>query len=112
MPRARDRASSKRLASRVAADCGVARLGAASARSRGGVGRSTSGASGATPPEQGDGHMLTKPARFTDLYEAIEQMFDDLKLELVACEMCGDYHPPELHLQPFTPYDASEPEEA
>ena len=56
--------------------------------------------------------MLTKRARFTDLYEAIEQLFQDVQLELVACEMCGDYHPPDTHLQPFTPYDASEPEEA
>ena len=56
--------------------------------------------------------MLTKAARFTDLYEAIEQMFKDVQLELVACELCGDYHPLDIHLQPFTPYDASEPEEA
>ena len=56
--------------------------------------------------------MLTKPARFTDLYEAVEQMFKDVQLELVACELCGDYHPPDIHLQPFTPYDPSEPEEA
>ena len=56
--------------------------------------------------------MQTKPARFTDLYEAVEQMFKDVQLELVACELCGDYHPPDIHLQPFTPYDASEPEVA
>jgi hypothetical protein len=52
------------------------------------------------------------PARFTDLYECIEKLFQDLQLELVTCEMCGDYHPPDIHLQPFTQYDASEPEEA
>ena len=56
--------------------------------------------------------MLTNAARFTDLYEAVEQMFKDVQLELVACELCGDYHPPDIHLQAITPYDASEPEEA
>ena len=54
----------------------------------------------------------TKAARFTDLDDAIEGLFHDLQLELVCCELCGDYHPPEIHLAPATPYDASEPEEA
>jgi hypothetical protein len=56
--------------------------------------------------------MQMLPARSTDLYESIEKLFQDVQLELVACEMCGDYHPPDIHLQPFTPYDAAEPEEA
>ena len=56
--------------------------------------------------------MQTKPERFTDLYESIEQLFQDVQLELVACAMCGDYHPPDVHLEPFTPYDPSDPEEA
>ncbi len=56
--------------------------------------------------------LHTKAAQFTDLHEAVEELFQDLQLELVACEACGEYHPPEIHLQPFTPYDATEPEEA
>ncbi len=56
--------------------------------------------------------LYTKAARFEDLHEAIAGMFEDVQIELVACEACGDYHPPEIHLQPFTPYDATEPEEA
>jgi hypothetical protein len=80
---------------------------------QGDAGRSTSGESGAAPPEQGDGQMhYTKAARFTDLDEAVEELFQDLQLELIACEACGDYHPPEIHLSPITPYDAAEPEEA
>ena len=65
-----------------------------------------------TNPERPTGLRQTQPARFTDLYETIEKLFQDVQLELVACEMCGDYHPPDIHLQPFTPYDASDPEEA
>jgi len=56
--------------------------------------------------------LYTKATRFTDLYEAVEELFQDLQLELIACEACGDYHPPEIHLSPITPYDATEPEEA
>jgi len=47
------------------------------------------------PPEQRDGHMLyAKAARFTDLDDAIEKLFEDLRLELVWCELCSDYHRP------------------
>ena len=56
--------------------------------------------------------LHTTAARFTDLKEAVEELFHDLQLELVACEACGDYHPPEIHLSPVTSYDATEPEEA
>jgi hypothetical protein len=52
------------------------------------------------------------PNRDEALYEEILEEFSDLQLEMVACEMCGDYHPPEIHLAPFTPFDATEPEEA
>lgn len=56
--------------------------------------------------------LYTKAVRFTDLDDAIQKLFDDVQLELVCCELCGDYHPPEIHLAPVTPYDVSEPEEA
>ena len=56
--------------------------------------------------------MLTNTTHFTDLYETIQQLFDDVQLDLIACEMCGDYHPPDVHLQSAAAYDASEPEEA
>lgn len=56
--------------------------------------------------------LYPQDARFTDFSGAIQTMFNDLQLELVACEMCGDYHPPEIHLRPITPFDATEPEEA
>jgi hypothetical protein len=83
------------------------------ARSRASRARSTSGESGAVPPNTGDGHMLyASAAKFTDLQEEIEATFQDLKLEMVACETCGSYHPPEIHLAAITPFDPSEPEEA
>ena len=56
--------------------------------------------------------MHTHTTQFTDLYDAIEQLFSDVQLDIVACEMCGDYHPPDVHLQPLTQHVASEPEEA
>jgi hypothetical protein len=56
--------------------------------------------------------LYAKATRFTDLVEAVEELFQDVQLELIACEACGDYHPPEIHLSPITPYDATEPEEA
>jgi hypothetical protein len=52
------------------------------------------------------------PDRDNALYEEILEEFKDLQLEMVACEMCGDYHPPEIHLAAITPFDAIEPEEA
>ena len=56
--------------------------------------------------------LYTKAARFTDLDDAIEKLFNDMQLELVCCELCSEYHPPEIHLAPVTPYDAFDPEEA
>ncbi len=42
----------------------------------------------------------------------IEEEFGDLQLELVHCELCGDYHPPELHLTRATLFDDEEPADA
>jgi hypothetical protein len=112
-PRARDRASSEKLAGTVAAELRRGRHRRGLRALPGVIGRSTSGESGAMPPKQGDGHMLyTKAARFTDLDDAIEKLFEDVQLEIVCCELCGDYHPPDIHMQPITPYDGAEPEEA
>jgi hypothetical protein len=52
------------------------------------------------------------PDRDNALYEEILEEFKDLQLEMVACDVCGDYHPPEIHLAAITPFDAIEPEEA
>jgi hypothetical protein len=47
----------------------------------------------------------TKPA----LQHEIEEEFGEMQLELVQCELCGDYHPPELHLTRCTLFDDDEP---
>ena len=56
--------------------------------------------------------LYDKAARYTDLQNAIEETFEGLKLEMIACELCGDYHPPELHLTRPTLFDDEEPAEA
>jgi hypothetical protein len=56
--------------------------------------------------------LIPMDARYPDLKAEIETLFSDVQLESVACEACGDYHPPEIHLRPMTPFDPSEPEEA
>jgi hypothetical protein len=52
------------------------------------------------------------PNRDVALYDEILELFSDVQLEMVACEMCGSYHPPEIHLAPITAFDPPEPEEA
>ncbi len=51
-------------------------------------------------------------AKHPDLDSLVAETFSDLQLDLIACEACGDYHPPEIHLSSITPFDPSEPEEA
>jgi hypothetical protein len=46
------------------------------------------------------------------LHHEVEEEFSDMQLEMVHCELCGDYHPPELHLARFTVFDEEEPAEA
>ena len=46
------------------------------------------------------------------LHLEIEQEFGDLQLELVHCQLCGDYHPHELHLTRATLFDDEETAEA
>ena len=46
------------------------------------------------------------------LHLEVLELFGDVQLEMVACEVCDSYHPPEIHLAPFTAYDPAEPEEA
>jgi hypothetical protein len=56
--------------------------------------------------------MPKEPPRPT-LHEEVLEEFAELALELVQCRLCGDYHPPELHLAPALPFDLSdEPPEA
>ena len=52
------------------------------------------------------------PNRDEARYDEILDLFSDVQLEMVACEMCGEYHPPEIHLAPIAAFDPAEPEEA
>lgn len=56
--------------------------------------------------------MKLIPNRDQDLHDHVEDMFSNLQLDLIACESCGDYHPPEMHLSPIVPFDQIDPEEA
>jgi hypothetical protein len=42
------------------------------------------------------------------LRHEIEDQFGEMQLELVHCELCGEYHPPELHLTRCTLFDDDE----
>ena len=46
------------------------------------------------------------------LHEEVEEEFNDLQLEMVHCQLCGSYHPPELHLARFTAFDDEDLAEA
>jgi hypothetical protein len=46
------------------------------------------------------------------LRHEVEEEFSDLQLEMVFCDLCGEYHPPELHLAPYSAFDDEEPAEA
>jgi hypothetical protein len=50
--------------------------------------------------------------KYPDLHEEVVLLFRDAQLEMVHRSLCGDYHPPELHLAPLTPFDDCDPEEA
>jgi hypothetical protein len=32
------------------------------------------------------------------LQHEIEEQFTEIQVDLVHCDLCGEYHPPELHL--------------
>jgi hypothetical protein len=51
------------------------------------------------------------PTRPT-LRREVEEEFSQLQLEMVHCDWCGSYHPPELHIAPFSELDDDEPAEA
>jgi hypothetical protein len=55
--------------------------------------------------------MPNQPPRPT-LHEEVLEEFAELALELVQCRLCGDYHPPELHLTRATLFDDEEPARA
>ena len=46
------------------------------------------------------------------LQHEIEEEFRELHVEIIHCELCGDYHPPELHLTRSTPFEDDEPADA
>ena len=52
------------------------------------------------------------PDRSEALHLEVLELFSDVQLEMVACEICDSCHPPEIQVAPFTPYDPEEPEEA
>jgi hypothetical protein len=56
--------------------------------------------------------LIPVEARFPDLHDQTIELFSDVQLEYVACELCGDYHPPEIHIRATTPFDLSDPEDA
>ncbi len=56
--------------------------------------------------------LLPAYAGDSELHETIVLLFRDAQMETVHCSLCGDYHPPELHLSPITPFDPLDPEEA
>ena len=53
-------------------------------------------------------HITSNPA----LQHEIEAQFGELQVEFVHCELCGDYHPPELHLARYTAIEDDDPAEA
>ncbi len=56
--------------------------------------------------------LFPSESKYPDLHEEVVLIFQDAQLELVHCSLCGDYHPPELHLAPIAPFDPLDPEEA
>jgi len=56
--------------------------------------------------------LIPTTARFPDLPSEIDSLFLNAQLETIHCELCGDYHPPELHLRRLDPIDPIDPEEA
>ena len=48
----------------------------------------------------------------TTLRHEVEEMFSDLQLEMIHCESCGSYHPPELHLDRYIAFDDEDPADA
>ncbi len=56
--------------------------------------------------------LVPDDTKYPDLHEEVLLLFRDAQLEMIHCSLCGDYHPPELHLAPITPFDACDPEEA
>jgi len=55
--------------------------------------------------------LVPADTKYATLREEVTLLFQDVQLELVRCSLCGDYHPPELHLQAITPFDPFDPEE-
>jgi len=52
------------------------------------------------------------PTRST-LRQEVEDEFSLLVVEMVHCSRCGEYHPPDLHLAPFSAFEEDdEPAEA
>ena len=51
------------------------------------------------------------PTRST-LHEEVEEEFRRFHHDLIACEICGDYHVTGVHDADFTPFEPDEPEGA
>ena len=65
------------------------------------------------PPTSRETHEMTSliPTQPT-LHHEVEEEFSDLQLEMIHCEWCGGYHPPDLHLARYSAFDDEEPAEA
>ena len=46
------------------------------------------------------------------LHEEVEEEFRQFQQSLVACDVCGDYHPPSMHGTDAIPFDPQDPEDA
>jgi hypothetical protein len=56
--------------------------------------------------------LYDRDEKHPHLHEEVVALFKDVQLEYVQCERCGEFHPPELHLSPVTPFESDEPVEA
>ncbi len=56
--------------------------------------------------------LFPADTKYPDLHEEVVLLFRDVQLEMVHCSLCGDYHPPEIHLSPAAAFDPSDPQEA
>ncbi len=42
--------------------------------------------------------LFPDDTKYPDLHEEVVLMFREAQLEMVHCSLCGDYHPPDIHI--------------
>ncbi len=52
--------------------------------------------------------LFPDDTKYPDLHEEVVLMFREAQLEMVHCSLCGDYHPPDIHLAPSFDLDSEE----